>query len=100
MFRSLAQLEGSVAGGADHGRAVSARCTELSAPAADLVPLAFLGVLLCGIYQWTGSLYPCIALHVLNNSISLGADEHWGWRLVSWSPERCSRSRSCCGSCV
>ena len=79
MFRSLSNWRGPwpaalITGalfGAVHG---------LSAPLADLVPLAFLGVLLCGIYQWTGSLYPCIALHVLNNSISLGADEHWGWR--------------------
>ena len=81
MFRSLSNWRGPwpaalITGalfGAVHG---------LSAPVADLVPLAFLGVLLCGIYQWTGSLYPCIALHVLNNSISLGADENWGWRLV------------------
>jgi uncharacterized protein len=81
MFRSLSNWRGPwpaalITGalfGAVHG---------LSAPLADLVPLAFLGVLLCGIYQWTGSLYPCIALHVLNNSISLGADEHWRWRAV------------------
>ena len=81
MFRSLTNWRGpwpaalitGVLFGAVHG---------LSAPPADLLPLAFLGVLLCGIYQWTGSLYPCIALHVLNNSISLGADEHWAWRAV------------------
>jgi len=81
MFRSLSNWRGPwpaalITGalfGAVHG---------LSAPAADLLPLAFLGVLLCAIYQWTSSLYPCIALHVLNNSISLGADEHWVWRAV------------------
>ena len=81
MFRSLCNWRGPwpaalITGalfGAVHG---------LSAPAADLVPLALLGVLLCGIYRWTGSLYPAIGLHVLNNSISLGVDEHWRWRAV------------------
>lgn len=54
----------------------------LSAPAVDLLPLAFLGIVLCLVYQATGSLYPCIAMHVLNNSIAFGSDEHWNWRTV------------------
>jgi membrane protease YdiL (CAAX protease family) len=54
----------------------------LSAPAQDLLPLAFLGFVLCLIYQQTGSLYPCIVLHLLNNSIAFGADEHWGLRIL------------------
>ncbi len=54
----------------------------VSAPAVDLLPLAFLGFVLCVVYQQTGSLYPCIALHLLNNSIAFGADEHWGFRIV------------------
>jgi hypothetical protein len=54
----------------------------LSAPAVDLFPLAFLGIVLCFVYQRTGSLYPCIAMHVLNNAIAFGADEHWNWRTV------------------
>ena len=54
----------------------------LSAPAVDLLPLAFLGVLLCLVYQWSGSLYPCIALHVLNNAIAFGVNEHWNVRIV------------------
>jgi CAAX protease family protein len=54
----------------------------LSAPAVDLLPLAFLGVVLCLVYQATGSLYPCIAMHVLNNAIAFGSDEHWNWRTV------------------
>jgi hypothetical protein len=54
----------------------------LSAPAQDLLPLAFLGFVLCLIYQRTGSLYPCIVLHLLNNSIAFGADEHWGLRIL------------------
>ncbi|HVC84426.1 MAG TPA: CPBP family intramembrane glutamic endopeptidase [Solirubrobacteraceae bacterium] len=54
----------------------------LSAPAVDLLPLAFLGFVLCIVYERSGSLYPCIALHVLNNAIAFGADEHWGVRIV------------------
>jgi membrane protease YdiL (CAAX protease family) len=49
-----------------------------SAPAGYLVPLAFFGVGLCLLYELTGSLYPSIALHALNNSIALGANLHYG----------------------
>jgi hypothetical protein len=52
-----------------------------SAPAVDLVPLAALGFALCVLYRRTGSLYPCIAAHALNNSIAFGAEEHWGWQI-------------------
>jgi membrane protease YdiL (CAAX protease family) len=48
-----------------------------SAPAAVLVPLAALGFLLCLVYAYTGSLYPCIALHSLNNSIAFASLEEW-----------------------
>src|SRR5437588_599041 len=48
-----------------------------SAPAPDLVPLAALGFLLCLVYRYTGSLYPCIALHSLNNSIAFASIEEW-----------------------
>jgi membrane protease YdiL (CAAX protease family) len=43
-----------------------------------LVPLGFLGFVLC-IMRWrTRSLYPCIALHSFNNSLALGVNElHW-----------------------
>jgi len=50
-----------------------------SAPAVDLVPLAALGVALCLLYRYTGSLYPCIAAHSLNNSLAFGSLESWGW---------------------
>jgi membrane protease YdiL (CAAX protease family) len=50
-----------------------------SAPAEDLVPLAVLGFALCALYRRTGSLYPCIAVHSLNNSLAFGGLEHWGW---------------------
>ena len=38
-----------------------------------LVPLAVLGALFCLLYERTGSLYPSIALHIVNNAIALGA---------------------------
>jgi uncharacterized protein len=44
-----------------------------------LVPLGFLGFVLC-ILRWrTGSLYPCMALHAINNSVALGVNESLGW---------------------
>jgi membrane protease YdiL (CAAX protease family) len=52
-----------------------------SAPAGFLVPLAVFGVGLCLLYHYGGSLYPCIALHALNNSIALGATLHWSWEI-------------------
>ncbi len=52
-----------------------------SAPAVDLVPLVALGFGLCLLYRATGSLYPCIAVHSLNNSLAFGALESWGWQI-------------------
>jgi membrane protease YdiL (CAAX protease family) len=52
-----------------------------SAPALDLVPLAALGFGLCLLYRYTGSLYPCIAAHSLNNSLAFASLEHWGWQI-------------------
>jgi membrane protease YdiL (CAAX protease family) len=52
-----------------------------SAPVVDLAPLAALGFGLCLLYRATGSLYPGIALHSVNNSIAFGALEHWGWQI-------------------
>jgi hypothetical protein len=49
-----------------------------SAPAIDLVPLAALGFGLCLLYRVTGSLYPCIAAHCVNNSIAFASLEEWG----------------------
>lgn len=52
-----------------------------SAPAVDLLPLAALGVALCLLYRWTGSLYVCIAAHSVNNSLAFGGQEGWGWQI-------------------
>jgi len=49
-----------------------------SAPIGFTVPLGFFGFGLCWLYQRTGSLYPCIALHALNNSVALGLTQKWG----------------------
>ncbi len=53
-----------------------------SAPALDLVPLAVLGFGLCLLYRATGSLYPCIAAHCVNNSLAFGSLENWGWQIL------------------
>jgi uncharacterized protein len=52
-----------------------------SAPALDLVPLAALGFGLCLLYRYTGSLYPAIAAHSLNNSLAFASLENWSWQL-------------------
>jgi uncharacterized protein len=51
-----------------------------SAPTLDLVPLAGLGFGLCLLYRYTGSLYPCMLAHSLNNSIAFSSLEGWGWQ--------------------
>ncbi len=50
-------------------------------PIAFLVPIALFGIGLCLLYHWTGSLYPGIALHALNNSIPLGVALDWSWQI-------------------
>jgi uncharacterized protein len=49
-----------------------------SASAQYLIPLGFLGFVLCIVRWKTGSLYPCMALHSINNSLALGINQlHW-----------------------
>jgi membrane protease YdiL (CAAX protease family) len=52
-----------------------------SAPVPFLVPLMVFGFVLCLIYWRTRSLYPCIALHSLNNSLAFAVSQHWGWQI-------------------
>lgn len=52
-----------------------------SAPVGYLVPLAVFGVALCLLYAHTGSLYPCIVLHALNNSLAFGVSQGWSWQI-------------------
>jgi membrane protease YdiL (CAAX protease family) len=46
-----------------------------------LVPLSVLGTVLCIVYWKTGSLYPCIALHAINNSVALSTALDWTWQI-------------------
>ncbi len=75
-----------VIAGRDLGSWLAAVCTGVvfglahvgSAPAKYLVPLGFLGFVLCLVRWRTRSLYPCIALHSVNNSLALGVNQlHW-----------------------
>ena len=52
-----------------------------SAPVLDLVPLALLGFGLCLLYRSTGSLYPCIVAHSINNSVAFASLEDWSWQM-------------------
>ena len=52
-----------------------------SAEAAFLLPLAFFGFSLCLLRERTGSLYPGIALHCMNNSLAFGVSQHWSWQI-------------------
>jgi membrane protease YdiL (CAAX protease family) len=49
-----------------------------SASSQYLVPLGFLGFVLCLVRWRTGSLYPCMALHSANNALALGVNQ-LGW---------------------
>jgi uncharacterized protein len=52
-----------------------------SAEAAFLLPLGFFGFSLCLLRERTGSLYPGIALHCMNNSLAFGVSQHWSWQI-------------------
>jgi uncharacterized protein len=65
-----AAITGLVFGGVHYG----------SAPLLDLFPLAALGFGLCLLYRHTGSLYPSIVTHSINNSIAFSGLEKWSWQ--------------------
>jgi membrane protease YdiL (CAAX protease family) len=50
-------------------------------PIAFIVPLALLGFGLCLLRERTGSLYPGIALHSINNAAAMSSSEHWSWQV-------------------
>ena len=63
-----------------------------SASSQFLIPLGFLGFMLCIVRWRTGSLYPGMAMHSANNALALGIDDlHWtapeiiGLMLGSWA---------------
>jgi membrane protease YdiL (CAAX protease family) len=77
-----------VLGGRNFGTLVAAILTGILFGAAHigsasnwqyLPALGFLGFVLCLLRWRTRSLYPCMALHSVNNSLALGiSQEHWG----------------------
>ncbi len=85
-FGALRRLQITVAG-REIGTWVAAVLTGIlfglahtgSASPQYLVPLGFLGFVLCLIRWRTASLYPCMALHSINNSLALGVNQ------LSWN---------------
>jgi uncharacterized protein len=53
----------------------------LGSPIAFILPLAVLGTGLCLLREKTGSLYPGIALHCLNNTLALSSNQGWDWQV-------------------
>ena len=53
-----------------------------SADPVFLVPLAFFGLVLCVLYDRTGSLYVCMCAHAINNSIAFGSNVGWDWQIL------------------
>lgn len=47
---------------------------------AYLLPLAIFGGVLCLLRERTGSLYPCIVLHAINNCLAFGRSVDWTWQ--------------------
>jgi membrane protease YdiL (CAAX protease family) len=45
--------------------------------------LAVLGLALCWVYERSGSIFPCIAIHVLNNTLAYGATTDNGWGVAA-----------------
>ena len=65
-------------GGGDRRRCCSGSRTSTRPSPQYLIPLGFLGFVLCIVRWKTGSLYPCMALHSINNCVALGVNEfHW-----------------------
>jgi membrane protease YdiL (CAAX protease family) len=50
-------------------------------PIAFIVPLALLGMGLCLLREYTGSLYPGIVLHCVNNAMAMSSSQHWSWQI-------------------
>ncbi len=49
-------------------------------PFALIVPIVVFGIAMCLLYHWTGSLYPCIAVHAFGNAIPLAGALGWTWQ--------------------
>jgi membrane protease YdiL (CAAX protease family) len=99
LFGALRQIRLPVAG-RDLGPWLAAIITGIlfglahlgSASLQYLIPLGYLGFVLCVVRWRTGSLYPCMALHGANNALALGVNQlSWnapeiiGLILASWA---------------
>jgi membrane protease YdiL (CAAX protease family) len=80
MFTALRNWRGTLPAAIITGLVFGAVHAE-SAPVLDLAPLAALGFGLCLLYRYSGSLYPCMIAHSLNNSIAFSSLENWGWQV-------------------
>jgi hypothetical protein len=85
LFGTLRKLRVTVAG-RDLGVWIAAVITGIlfglvhtgSASSQFLIPLGFLGFMLCMVRWRTGSLYPGMAMHSANNALALGYEDlHW-----------------------
>ena len=54
----------------------------LGSPLGFIPLLAFFGIALCLLYARTKSLYPCIALHALNNTVAFSTSLGWTWEVA------------------
>ena len=61
-----------------------------------LLPLAIFGMGLCLLYAWTDSLYPCIALHCINNCVAYSVGLDLSWEI----PILVAGSLGCCAAAV
>jgi membrane protease YdiL (CAAX protease family) len=83
MFTALRNRAGVWGGAALNGVLFGAIHYSPDRPAEFLVPLALFGMLLCLLYFKTRSLYPCIALHAVNNAVAFGNSESWqAWQVA------------------
>lgn len=79
-FRALRNWRGFWPAALLTGAVFGAIHWESTAPGV-IVPLMIFGFGLCLLYEKTGSLYPCIALHAINNSIAFGVAVGWDWQI-------------------
>ena len=80
-LRGALQMEGLAARGGHHRSAVRGGARRLGARRGSRSRSGCSGSCCACSYRRTGSLYPCIAVHSLNNSIAFGGLEGWGWRI-------------------
>jgi hypothetical protein len=81
IYRSLRNWRGVIPAAIITGLAFGA-VHILGSPLTALPVLAVLGFVFCLLYEKTGSLYPCIALHAINNSLAFGYAVKWDWQIA------------------